>query len=491
MNIANANTINTSSGCASGSGTVYKLITPNTTGQATDGSGTFSLIAGCNASGNSNLAATALGTYAQVTGTGGTALGHNSSAAQYAIGIGVESRATGVGTVAIGADAQATSLNSIAIGRDAHVNGSTLDVSGIAIGPSAMSYAYGVALGTNATADQSAYTAGKGGIAIGYSADTVNASTSAIALGNNAIAGGSSTNGAIAIGESASSTNSNTVALGTSSSASANNAIAVGNSSIASASSTTALGSDAQATATGSTAISLSSRATGVGSTAIGVGANASGANAMALGTSTTASHANAVALGNGSVTAAAVATPNTIINDQTYSFAGTNPQSTISVGSVGNERTITNVAAGRISTTSTDAINGSQLYSTNQSVTALSNSIVDNLGGNATIDNGGITYTNIGGTGKDNINDAIAAGKTEVEQGKNITVTSDTGADGQTIYTVATAADVNFDKVTVGDATTGILIDGSSNKISNLAAGDVSSSSTDAINGSQLHAAQ
>lgn len=67
---------------------------------------------------------------------------------------------------------------------------------------------------------------------------------------------------------------------------------------------------------------------------------------------------------GSGSTTAAAVGTNEATVNGITYGgFAGNNPLATVSVGSEGKERTITNVAAGRISKTSTDTINGSQLY--------------------------------------------------------------------------------------------------------------------------------
>jgi autotransporter adhesin len=77
-------------------------------------------------------------------------------------------------------------------------------------------------------------------------------------------------------------------------------------------------------------------------------------------------------------VTQATVATSSTTINGQTYNFAGAAPVGTVSVGNAGAERTITNVAAGRISATSTDAINGSQLYATNQSIEDLSDQIGD-----------------------------------------------------------------------------------------------------------------
>ncbi|MER9338275.1 YadA-like family protein, partial [Mesorhizobium sp. M0293] len=99
---------------------------------------------------------------------------------------------------------------------------------------------------------------------------------------------------------------------------------------------------------------------------------------AMALGAGATANEPGSVALGAGSTTAAAVATTGTTINGVNYTFAGTAPTSTVSVGSVGNERTVTNVAAGRISSSSTDAINGSQLFATNQAVEAMQGSVGD-----------------------------------------------------------------------------------------------------------------
>ena len=95
----------------------------------------------------------------------------------------------------------------------------------------------------------------------------------------------------------------------------------------------------------------------------LGNSVTVTGANGLALGNNTKVANDNAVAIGNGSETAAAVATPSATINGVTHNFAGTNPASTVSVGKAGMERTVTNVAAGRISATSTDAINGSQLF--------------------------------------------------------------------------------------------------------------------------------
>ncbi len=154
--------------------------------------------------------------------------------------------------------------------------------------------------------------------------------------------------------------------------------------------------------------------------------------------------------------------------------------------GSTTTPTKLTNVANGTVSSTSKDAVNGSQLH-------GVSNSISKVLGGNATVNaDGTVSMTNIGGTGANTVHDAIQAinntavqAKTTVTAGDNITVTAGKNADGSTNYTVATAKDVTFDTVNVG----GVKIDGNSNKISGLAAGDVSANSTDAVNGSQLYA--
>ncbi|MFP3527612.1 hypothetical protein SB912_34475, partial [Pantoea sp. SIMBA_072] len=70
----------------------------------------------------------------------------------------------------------------------------------------------------------------------------------------------------------------------------------------------------------------------------------------IAFGSGATATNANDVALGSGSVTGASNPTPNATIGGTQYAFAGTNPQSVVSVGAKGSERQITNVAAGQLS---------------------------------------------------------------------------------------------------------------------------------------------
>ena len=110
-------------------------------------------------------------------------------------------------------------------------------------------------------------------------------------------------------------------------------------------------------------AVGSNSTISGDNGMVLGNSATVTGANGLALGNNTKVANDNAVAIGNGSETAAAVATSSATINGATHNFAGTNPASTVSVGKAGMERTVTNVAAGRISATSTDAINGSQLF--------------------------------------------------------------------------------------------------------------------------------
>ena len=120
------------------------------------------------------------------------------------------------------------------------------------------------------------------------------------------------------------------------------------------------------------------SNAGGANSIAVGPAAVASAQNSVAMGDGATASGAGDVALGSGSIANGAVATTSMTIRGTTYNVAGTAPVGTVSVGSDGAERTITNVAAGRVDVNSTDAINGSQLYATNQAVEALGTGIGD-----------------------------------------------------------------------------------------------------------------
>ena len=104
--------------------------------------------------------------------------------------------------------------------------------------------------------------------------------------------------------------------------------------------------------------------------------------NTFVMGNNVNTSLDNAVVLGNNSTAESSdvVSTPSYTYAGGTVNFAGTAPVSTISVGATGQERTITHVAAGRVSADSTDAINGSQLYGANQQINNLYNKI-NNIG--------------------------------------------------------------------------------------------------------------
>lgn len=94
--------------------------------------------------------------------------------------------------------------------------------------------------------------------------------------------------------------------------------------------------------------------------------------NIVSIGTNAKVTADNSISLGSDSVANSAVATASASLNGRTYNFAGANPVGTVSVGDSDKERTITNVAAGRISSTSTDAINGSQLHSVIQEMNSI-----------------------------------------------------------------------------------------------------------------------
>ncbi|WP_167470016.1 YadA-like family protein [Vreelandella andesensis] len=199
---------------------------------------------------------------------------------------------------------------------------------------------------------------------------------------------------------------------------------------------------------------------------AFGTNARSEAQQGIALGAGATVSHDQSVALGSNSSTEEAVGTSGVTIAGDTYTFAGTTPDSTVSIGSEGNERTLTNVAAGRVSDTSTDAINGSQLFASNQAIEEVS--AVANTGWD--VQTNGDTATN------------VAPGDTvQFLNGQNIAITRD-GTD----ITVATADSVAFDDVTItgGPTLSGGGIDMNNTTISNLADGV---NAQDAVNLSQL----
>ncbi|WP_434032042.1 YadA family autotransporter adhesin, partial [[Pseudomonas] boreopolis] len=181
--------------------------------------------------------------------------------------------------------------------------------------------------------------------------------------------------------------------------------------------------------------------ATGINSLAAGVGAASSGDNAVAIGAGATAGTANSVALGANAVTAAAVATSGVIINGSGYTFAGAAPVGTVSVGSVGAERTLTNVAAGRISASSTDAVNGSQLFATNQAIENLSNTVNASAAHYYSVNDGGVQGGNYANDGASGVN-AVAAGVNAAASGQGgVAMGANSNATGATSVAVGSGA--------------------------------------------------
>ncbi|WP_196493309.1 YadA family autotransporter adhesin, partial [Burkholderia territorii] len=186
------------------------------------------------------------------------------------------------------------------------------------------------------------------------------------------------------------------------------------------------------------------------------------GIDAVAIGPNAVANNPGDVALGSGSITAAANPTVSANIGGTTYSFAGATPTSVVSVGAPGAERQITNVAAGRVTATSTDAVNGSQLYATNAAVSSLSTSLSNTDSNLASLSTGvGAVANEI-----NNLNSSIAAG--------NIGPVQRTATPNQLTL--------------VAQGGTG-LNPGAAQVLTNVAPGQISATSTDAVNGSQLYA--
>ena len=232
--------------------------------------------------------------------------------------------------------------------------------------------------------------------------------------------------------------------------------------------------------------------ATGNGAIAAGVDTTATAENAVAMGKGAAASHAGSVALGAGAQTQAVDNTGTFMLNGGTA--AGVNAVAVVSVGSKGNERRIVNVAAGRLSADSTDAVNGSQLFAVGTAVNNLGNAAALALGGNTTYTPGGGLSVNltVGGNTYTNVQDALNAvsgggtGATKVVAGANTQVTQN----GDT-YTVSVV-----DKPVVDGKATfngGIEVAGGQsvnmggNVVRNVAAGVAD---TDAVNVGQLNGA-
>ncbi|HDR1002878.1 YadA-like family protein [Pasteurella multocida] len=453
----------------------------------------------------------------------GIAQGHKAKTdgvASIAIGRNAEAVGGETANIAIGENAKADASGAIVLGKDAEARS-------LKVGDKKFGAYSAIVIGNEAKAIAKPAEAGKeqenpkDAIAIGSKAEAHYASTIALGFG----AKSDTKAQAVSIGYNSNAKGYQAIAFGSEAKTTENagSSIAFGTKAQTRASSSLAIGMQAETGFEGST-----SALDGAYAVALGREAKAKRENTLAFGYKAVADHKDAVALGANSVTAEAVATNDATVNGFTYSgFAGKTPLATVSVGKASAERTITNVAAGRINATSTDAINGSQLYLALNALGNVGNTLVTNvLGGNAAINTTGdkagtLTMSNIGGTGADTIDAAIAAVKTQAAQktqvvaGDNITVTQGGTAENPT-YTVATKKDVKFDSVIAGNDTDGGTkidkdgltfvnkdgnkvenspsitktgIDAGNQKVTNVQNGNIAKDSKDAVNGGQLFA--
>ena len=394
-------------------------------------------------------ATTAIGTLSEAFGTGSTAIGINSLTKGVAsTGIGIMARSWGDNSLALGTQVGAYGTRSSSIGDTNQVgldmkDGNRSGKESAAVGSQNTIYgnqAYAVGAG-NTIGSATVNTATEAnGSAAGADQDKITTVTAGTVKGN--MAG----------------------AFGYKNTINADNAYAVGSNSTVSADGAMVLGNNASVTAK----------------------------NGMALGSNTKVANENAIALGAGSETAAAVATPSATINGTAHNFAGVNPASTVSVGKAGSERTITNVAAGRISDVSTDAINGSQLYAVTtemdkgvayagdvKAAAAAANKFTRKLGEQTNIV-GGVTDTskltdgNIGvvSNGTDTLNiklaknvkvDSVTTGNTVINNngltvgGKTYVTNNGLNANNQTITNVASGGTTDSNAANIGDVKTAV----------------------------------
>ena len=466
----------------------------------------------------------------------------NTVSGSYSTAIGQSSTASGETSLAIGRSAQATANNTNAIGRSARAEGENAT----AIGHGSVSSGRNSnAFGSSAKASAEASTA------VGNS--TKASGISSTATGFNAEASG---NFSSAYGNDARAKGNRSVAVGYNAKAE-ESATAVGNNANAGAANAVALGSGNTITARGGVGIGSSNSVSGIDSGAFGVRNNVAQANTYVLGSNVTSTQGNSVLLGNASTDRAATTETQANINGINYSgFAGVGSahNGVTSVGASGKERQVINVASGKVSSDSTDAINGSQLYAVANTVGGILNNhntlIVnhdnqitrltkENLRQDADllrhedqIQNHDIQLKNqtermnnqekrIDNQDKrldyldnrvDNhdarienhseriesherrieynktlATEALKEAKkhTSISAGNNVTVTTSTNAAGGTDYKVS------VDKVKFGNVSLDNKgLNNGGNKITNVADGEVSATSKDAVNGSQLYQA-
>ena len=392
---------------------------------------------GANSKGTA-IGATALGRDTEASGASATALGALASAkGSTATAVGMQASASGTDSVAVGKTASATNNRALAVGTNAKATGeNSVAVGSGAGGSGALGFAGSLnstagVVNTIRTINYATTADGDNAVALGFYA---NAKNSGVAVGQNALAAtggvaigkgvledtGNNLAGGVVMGQDSATLGPYSLAMGFNAFASGSTSMAVGHTVSAQGAYAVAMGRKVSATGT-STAIGHHATATNgglaigsqendasndrttasaKGAIAIGKNTKATSEDAVAIGTNAEANRLYSVALGSGSTTATGATNQgSTTINGITYNFAGAtgNPNMQVSVGNTGATRQIKNVAAGEVSATSTDAINGSQLYAVASAVKPLKyvsiNSTATGTGSN--VDNDGAQAPN------------------------------------------------------------------------------------------------
>ncbi|QOR14916.1 YadA family autotransporter adhesin [Haemophilus parainfluenzae] len=336
-----------------------------TLGDKADGNSQYGVTIGNRAYSGKGANAIAIGLMAK---TSNEKAGGNSQTA-----VGVASYADGEGASAFGATANATGALATAVGR----NSKALAKSASALGDSASASAWGataLGVGASARADNS--------IAVGSAAVTEGRESTA--LGRRSYAGAQSATAlgtlanasaivSTAVGNDAKASAIQASALGNGSNASGSGALALGAKSNASAADALATGSNSVASSTNAVAVGKDSNSSAVNAIALGTSSNVSGVSAVVIGTQAKGTHENSVTLGSYSSSAANDFDPtaktlssfddNAAGTTVNYNGTSSTQKGAVSVGDGTLVRQIQNVGAGRITATSNDAVNGSQLY--------------------------------------------------------------------------------------------------------------------------------
>lgn len=346
----------------------------------------------------------ASGNQSSAFGYQNTATGHNASAlgsdntasGEYSNAIGFRNTASGVNSNAIGYEAKASGNSALAIGNLANAT----DTDTIAIGHSAVTGKKGsIAIGSDVTntngrgiviGNQSS-TNSIGGVVVGDNSKST--FDNGVAIGNNNEAGNNST----AVGTIANATGVSSVAIGHIVSAEGTYAVNIGSFNEGASKYSTLVGSNNYAIHSdhledpeGDVLIGNSNiLQDGFHGVMIGKDNEVTNANyAVSIGNNTSVTKDESVAIGHEAKADTVEGTTSASIASKAYTFAGGTPVGTVSIGDVGKERTITNLAAGRVSTTSTDAVNGSQLNAVVDAVNKNADAIT-NLNDNAVVQGG------------------------------------------------------------------------------------------------------